>query len=212
MVAGLNRSVAHSITDPKLGDRCKNIFGSALTDYFKPAMRPREDQKVRCVTVGHNYRDYKAMRQVAEKLSGERGIEFSVVSPRPTSMEGLPNVTVYKGINDEQLLHLYQQADILFIPLTKATANLALLEGIACGLPVLSTSLPSVKAYLPGKEAILVGDNDPQEFLDAILYLVKNPAVRLAMASAARKRAEELDWRNIAPQYEAIYSQLAQGD
>ena len=30
MVAGLNRSVAHSITDPKLGDRCKNIFGSAL--------------------------------------------------------------------------------------------------------------------------------------------------------------------------------------
>jgi glycosyltransferase involved in cell wall biosynthesis len=41
---------------------------------------------------------------------------------------------------------------------------------------------------------------------------VKNPAVRLAMASAARKRAEELDWRNIAPQYEALYSQLAQGD
>src|ERR1051326_4265086 len=30
MVAGLNRSVAHSITAPKLGDRCKNIFGSAL--------------------------------------------------------------------------------------------------------------------------------------------------------------------------------------
>jgi hypothetical protein len=31
MVAGLNRSVAHSITALKLGDRCKNIFGSALT-------------------------------------------------------------------------------------------------------------------------------------------------------------------------------------
>ena len=30
MVAGLNMSVAHSITAPKLGDRCKNIFGSAL--------------------------------------------------------------------------------------------------------------------------------------------------------------------------------------
>src|SRR5262245_49689702 len=31
MVAGLNRSVAHSITALKLGDICKNIFGSALT-------------------------------------------------------------------------------------------------------------------------------------------------------------------------------------
>ena len=30
MGAGLNMSVAHSITAPKLGDRCKNIFGSAL--------------------------------------------------------------------------------------------------------------------------------------------------------------------------------------
>src|SRR5499427_10589699 len=33
MVAGLNMSVSHSITAPKLGDRCKNIFGSALTKY-----------------------------------------------------------------------------------------------------------------------------------------------------------------------------------
>src|SRR5262249_55515698 len=33
MVAGLNRSVAHSITALKLGDRCKNIFGSALMGF-----------------------------------------------------------------------------------------------------------------------------------------------------------------------------------
>ena len=66
-----------------------------------------------------------------------------------------------------------------------------------------------MQAYLPGPEAILVKDNDPQDFLDAILYLVKNPAVRRAMAIEARRRAEELDWGNIAPQYEEIYSQLA---
>jgi hypothetical protein len=35
MVAGLNMSVAHSITAPKLGDRCKNIFGSALTELIQ---------------------------------------------------------------------------------------------------------------------------------------------------------------------------------
>jgi glycosyltransferase involved in cell wall biosynthesis len=190
-------------------EKIRLILHGIDTQYFKPAMRPRDDQKVRCVTVGHNYRDYKTVRQVAEKLSGNCGIEFSVVSPRPTSMEDLPNVTVYQGMTDERLLQLYQQADILFMPLTKATANNALLEGIACGLPVLSTSLPSVQAYLPGQEAILVKENDPQEFLDAIFYLVKNPAVRLAMSIEARKRAEELDWRNIAPQYEEIYTQLA---
>ena len=189
-------------------EKIRLILHGIDTKYFKPAMRTRADHTVRCVTVGHNYRDYKTVRQVAEKLSGERNIEFYVVSPRPTGMEGLPNVTVYKGINDERLLELYQQADILFMPLTKATANNALLEGIACGLPVLSTALPSVQAYLPGPEAILVKDNDPQEFLDAILALAKYPATRRLMATAARKRAEELDWAHIAPQYEAIYTHL----
>ena len=28
------------------------------------------------------------------------------------------------------------------------------------------------------------------------------------MAQQARKKAEELDWRNIAPHYEAVYSEL----
>jgi glycosyltransferase involved in cell wall biosynthesis/GT2 family glycosyltransferase len=190
-------------------EKVRLILHGIDTRYFKPAMRTRVDGTVRCVTVGHNYRDYKTMRQVAAKLSGERDIEFYVVSPRPTGMEGLPNVMVYNSISDERLLRLYQQADILFMPLTKATANNALLEGIACGLPVLSTALPSVQAYLPGPEAILVKDNDPHAFLDAILSLAKCPATRRGMATAARKRAEELDWVHIAPQYEAIYTHLA---
>src|SRR5262252_10660048 len=41
MVAGLNMSMAHSITAPKLGDRCKNIFGSALTRRTRHAQRGR---------------------------------------------------------------------------------------------------------------------------------------------------------------------------
>jgi len=178
------------------------------TTYFKPLRRPSQDDTVRCITVGHNYRDYKMVRQVAEQLKGDRRIEFIAVSPRPTGLEGLPNVSIYKGVTDDRLLQLYQQADILFMPLTKATANNALLEGIACGLPVLSTALPSVKAYLPGPEAILIDKNDSQSFSDAILHLVAHPSLRQRMAIAARKRAEELDWSNIAPQYEAIYAQL----
>ncbi len=189
-------------------EKIRLVLHGIDTTYFKPLQRTSEDDKVRCITVGHNYRDYKTVRQVAEKLKGDSRIEFIAVSPRPTGLEGLPNTTVYKGITDDRLLQLYQQADILFMPLTKATANNALLEGIACGLPVLSTVLPSVKVYLPGHEAILMDKNDPQAFSDAILHLIANPHFRQSMSTAARKRAEELDWANIAPQYEAIYAQL----
>jgi len=176
--------------------------------YFRPASKPKEEGAFRCITVGHYLRDFKAVREVAEKLSGDSRIEFCVVSSTAAEVEGLPNVTVYSGIDDARLLELYQQSHILFLPLLQATANNSLLEGIACELPVVSTYLPSVKAYLPGKEAILIKDNDPEQFADAILHLVHNPWERRYMGREARKRAEELDWRNIAPQYEAIYSKL----
>jgi glycosyltransferase involved in cell wall biosynthesis len=144
-----------------------------------------------------------------------KNIEFHVViskrtGPGLTGLEDLTNVTLYRDhLDDAEFLEQYQQSDILFLPLLQCTANNALLEGIACGLPVVSTCLPSMKAYLPGKEAILIKDNDPKQFVDAILHLVRNPTDRRNMARAARKRAEELNWRNIAPQYEAIYSKLA---
>lgn len=190
-------------------DKIHLILHGIDTNYFKPANRTTNDGKFKCIAAGHNYRDYSTVRDVAATLSRERNIEFHIVSPRPTGLEDLPNVVLYKGIDDAQLLNLYQQSDLLFLPLLKATANNTLLEGAACGLPVLSTSLPSVKTYLPGNEAVLVKDNDPQEFAEAILHLAANPQLRKTMSTCARKRAEELDWRNISPQYEEIYSKLS---
>jgi glycosyltransferase involved in cell wall biosynthesis len=80
---------------------------------------------------------------------------------------------------------------------------------MACGLPVVSTDLVSVKAYAPSKDAILIKDNEPRQFVDAILHLVQDKYERQAMAIAARKRAEELDWRNVVMQYEDLYSAVS---
>ena len=192
-----------------LHDKIRLILHGIDVDFFRPGNNQKDERRFKCITVGHYLRDLKTVRKVAEKLSRYRNIEFHVVSPRAPEVEGLTNVTLHKGVDDARLLELYQQSDILFLPLVQSTANNALLEGIACGLPVVSTFLPSVKAYLPGKEAILVEENDPDQFMEAILHLYRNSADRISMAREARKRAEELDWRNIAPQYESLYTELA---
>jgi glycosyltransferase involved in cell wall biosynthesis len=180
--------------------------------FFRPMDKLLHDRTIRCISVGHNYRDYRTVRQVATQLREHHHIEFHVVSPRATGLEDLSNVIVHKRVDDLGLLKLYQEADILFLPLTKATANNTLLEGIACGLPVLSTLLPSVKAYLPGPEAILIERNDADRYTDTLLYLVQHPDVRRTMAEAARTRALDLSWSKIAPQYEALYSELIRRD
>jgi glycosyltransferase involved in cell wall biosynthesis len=180
------------------------------TDYFRPEPRACEDGTFKCITVGFWRRDFPAVRAVALRLSGHPRIEFHVVSPKAGELSDVANIKVYSGLDDAQLLELYQRSDVLFLPLLEATANNALLEGIACGLPVVSTSLPSVRGYVPGREAILIRGNDPKEMADAILHLARHPLERAERARAARRRAEELDWRRIAPQYEAIYSELVQ--
>jgi glycosyltransferase involved in cell wall biosynthesis len=124
-------------------------------------------------------------------------------------VEDLPNVSVYKGIDDERLLELYQHADVLFLAVDKGDRQQCALGRHGMRMPVLSTQLPSVKAYASGGEAILVEDNNIEQFVDAILHLADNPLTVRSMAVEARKRAEELDWRNITPQYEAIYSELS---
>ncbi len=195
-------------------DKITVILHGINVDFFRPRNTPKTGGVFRCITVGHWLRDFKAIREVAKKLVEYKNIEFHVVTseltgPRQTGLEGLTNVILYRNtLDDAGLLEQYQQADILFLPLLQSTANNALLEGIACGLPVISTLLPSVKAYLPGKEAILIKDNDPKQFIDVISDLFRNSDNCRNMAQEARKRAEELDWRNIAPQYEAVYSKL----
>ncbi len=178
------------------------------TEFYRPASNKSHNATVKCVTVGHNYRDYRVVRGVAERLRSISQVEFHVVSPRTTGVEDLSNVRCYRGLTDDQLLHLYQEADILFLPLTKATANNSLLEGMACGLPVLSTFLPSIHSYTSEGCAILVQKNNASQFAEALLYLVENPLARKTMAAEARKKAEELDWRNIAPIFESIYSEF----
>jgi glycosyltransferase involved in cell wall biosynthesis len=178
------------------------------TEFFRPTSKAIPPESIRCLSVGHNYRDYSIIRQVAINLRQHNRIEFHIVSPKPTGLEGLPNVVLHQDIDDLALLKLYQDADILFLPLVKATANNALLEGIACGLPVITTSLPSIKAYLPGPEAMLIDTKDPSDYTDAVLSLSRDFQQRQWMGVQARKRAEELSWSKITAQYEAVYSRL----
>jgi glycosyltransferase involved in cell wall biosynthesis len=196
-------------------ERIHLILHGIDTGYYTPGNRSKNTDKFRCITVGHWLRDFVVVRAVAEKLSIYKDIEFHVVSsqkvgPQEFGLEDLDNVILYKNtIDDDRLREMYQQSDVLFLPLLQSTANNALLEGLACGLPIVSTLLPSVRIYVPGEEALLIEKNNPEELANSLLYLYENPQERQRMSIASRKRAEELDWKRIAPLYEEVYSQIS---
>jgi glycosyltransferase involved in cell wall biosynthesis len=188
-------------------ERIHSILHGIDTVFFQPSPHRPRRAEFACLTVGHYLRDFVAVRRVAERLVGEPDIRFHVVTGRETGLEGLANVTQHRGLSDEALLSRYQQSDVLFLPLLDCTANNALLEGLACGLPVITTDLPAVHTYAPGEEAVRVRGNEADNLAAAITMLQTSPARRELMGRAARRRAEQLSWPEVALAYAGLYDQ-----
>jgi glycosyltransferase involved in cell wall biosynthesis len=189
-------------------EKIRVILHGIDTDHFRPPGHKPPAETLRCLAGGVWLRDYKAVLETARLLRKDPGIEFHLIASNLEKPADLGNVFIHRNIPDEKYRQLFEESNVLFMPLEAATANNVILEGIACGLPIVSSELPSVKAYLPGDEALLVKDNDPRIFADILRDLLRHPEKRVQMSRQARQRAEELSWPNIAKQYDTFYTEI----
>lgn len=187
-------------------ERVVTILHGIDTEFFSPGPPP-EDGVFRCVTAGHWLRDWTAIRAAVETFSRRSDAEFHIVTGRETGLDHLPNVHFHQNLSDEELLALYRRCDLGFLPLTDSTANNSLLEFIACGLPILSTDIASVRAYVGPDEAVLLPKGNMQAG-DAIDALLADRPRRLSMGEKARARALSLAWPSVAQQYSDLYKRL----
>jgi glycosyltransferase involved in cell wall biosynthesis len=186
-------------------ERLNVILHGVDTDFFRPASRSSDSDRLRCITVGHWLRDWETFSAVA---AGLPDVQFDVVADRPLGIPHLSNVGIHRGIDDLELAKLYRDAHVLFLPLVQSTANNALLEGMASGLAVVATDLEAVRAYVPDGDGLLVpGTSD--DFVQAIRTLQHNSALREDLGRRARMRAETLAWSRIVAGYETLYSKVA---
>lgn len=212
ITASLHRVVTVSPAQNRFFESCpvaaptKTILHGVDTSFFAPGHRPRKPgQPFIVLTVGKWLRDIDAVVATARLLRAESNVQFHLISPG-SDLGDLPaNIRVSTGISDEQLCDIYRRASLLFLPLKDSTANNALLEGAACGLPVLSSDLVSVRAYLDGPGVRLVTGNDPEHFAAVIRELRTEPEKLEYMGRAVLERARELSWERVAPEFEAVY-------
>ncbi len=192
-------------------DRIHLILHGIDTDWFSPPPERPERERFSLITVGHWLRDFATIRAVALRLADERRVQFDVVTNRDSGLDSLANVRVHGDLSDEELLVRYRSADALLLPLHDCTANNALLEGMACGLPVITTDLVNVRAYAPGEEAVYTPPGDADAVAAAIVSVMASAERRARMGGAARRRAEELSWSRIAAQWTALYDRMLRG-
>ena len=190
------------------------------TNFYKPSpFKKTADEKFRIIFTGRYLRDMSTLASVIKKLSASyRHFYFDVVylnkkgiwQPFLIEIMNLPNVNWHSDVSDKELLNLYQQADCLLIPLEDCTANNAILEAMACGLPVVSTDLPAIKTYLDDSMSILGRKSNPDDLCEALITLYNDKSKREAMAiNAHHKAVNYFDWNIIANHTTALFESFS---
>lgn len=133
------------------GVRIEYLPHGVDTKFFKPIKGyNRERNYVVLLTVANKYyrKGYDVLFYVAKKLI-EKGIKFRWIVHTgrdlkiPPEVKGYVVRSIWGSVPDEQLITLYNLADI-YVVLSRAEGfNVPLLEASAVGLPVVATDIPA---------------------------------------------------------------------
>jgi glycosyltransferase involved in cell wall biosynthesis len=120
--------------------------------------------------------------------------ELDIVTRENVDTQGLTNVRVHHGLgpNVPELMALYARADIFTFPTLADTLPLVVMEAMASGLPVITTTVGALREEVEdGVTGFLIAPGDANALAEATLRLVTNPQLRRDMSSAARNSADQ---------------------
>jgi glycosyltransferase involved in cell wall biosynthesis len=169
-------------------------------DYFCPGHYARENF---CLCVGAYLRDFETLNRIADILSEQQPRVRVVLICQKARLAGVtmsPHVEQVLDCTDEQLLQFYQRASILLLPLLDCTANNVLLEGLACGLPAVTTKVGGTRDYTTEQCSILCAKGDAIEHANAVMEIWRSPSRLYQMQRAAREHANLFNWPRMQQQ------------
>jgi glycosyltransferase involved in cell wall biosynthesis len=105
-------------------------------------------------------------------------------------------VLVRPNVSGEELVAAYQDADLFCFPSVAEGFGQVLLEALACGLPILSTTHTAAPDLIvDGVEGFVVEPRRPDLLVERIRWAVEHRTDLKRMGVAARQRAELFTWK-----------------
>lgn len=116
---------------------------------------------------------------------------------------------VYTGyVSDEELVGLYENAEMFIMPSFEEGFGIPILEAMACGCPVASSNKGSLSEV--GGDACLYFDpSDPEDMAGKITQLLDDERLRDKLVEKGLKRCTEFSWQKLAKKTLEVYRQCA---
>jgi glycosyltransferase involved in cell wall biosynthesis len=130
-------------------------------------------------------------------IVGQAHWQGSVVG-REIKERGLEKHVVLTGyLPTEELVDLYNAADVFCYPSLYEGFGLPILEGMSCGAPVITSRVSSMPE-VAGDAALLVDPKSEQELAQAMERILADVKLRREMREQGLRRAAEFSWTRTA--------------
>ena len=131
-------------------------------------------------------------------LARELGIEASIELP--------------DWVGGAEKARLFERAAVLVLPSHFEALPMAVLEGMAAGLPVVATRVGAIPDVVGADAGLLVRPGDADALGAALVTVLKDEPRRIAMGAAGRLRAREAYSADVVvPAIEHLWAELAPG-
>jgi glycosyltransferase involved in cell wall biosynthesis len=110
-------------------------------------------------------------------------------------------------ISQEDLISIYNGADLFIFLSLYEGFGLPPLEAMACGVPVVVSNVSSLPEVV-GAAGILVNPLNIDEIVDAIIKIISDMKLKKELSEKGLKRAKEFSWQKTAIETLSVYKEL----
>jgi glycosyltransferase involved in cell wall biosynthesis len=189
------------------------IYNGVNANHFIPDFRKNYDRTAARVLFSGNL----TLRKGAHWLPGianylnknitifyTQGLRSRNVLPKSANLQSLGSVPF------EEMPYQYQQMDILLMPTVREGFSLAVLEAMACGLPVVANHCSSLPEQIEdGKGGFLCPVGNVKAFAEKINLLAESPDLRREMGEYNRTKVEKMfTLEKIAKEYQELFEEV----
>jgi len=162
---------------------------------FRPSLLPKHSERVRILFVGGHFerKGGPELLEAARSLGDEVELDIVTGGDVPEIPSGV-HARVHRSLKpqSDELVGLYRSADIFALPSRGDCMPQAVIEAIACGLPVVATRVGAIPEMVSdGVNGHLVPAKQPRALAEAIGSLVKRQDRRHSMGHHSRVLAQQ---------------------